>query len=75
MKSIKRRFKKIEKKNPYWSSYECFWNSVRGQGFGKKMISIWFNELVNKDDYAKSEKKQIITQLIECSNEPYEGKK
>jgi hypothetical protein len=75
MKSIERRFKRITKRNPYWSSYVCFWSTVRYQRFTKKTISIWFNKLVDKDDYSKSDKKACISHMMEATNEPYEGKK
>ena len=63
MKSIKRRFNNIEKKNPYWRSYICFAEAMKGQDFSGQTIRRWFNKLVDKNDYAKSDKKAILNHL------------
>ncbi len=68
MKSIQRRFNDITNKNPHWSSYICFAEAIKEQGFGKESISIWFNKLVEKDDYDKKDKKDILTKLYVSSN-------
>ena len=57
MKSIERRFKNIEEKNPFWSSYICFAEAIQGQRFSKQTVHRWFQKLVDKDDYAKKKKK------------------
>ena len=64
MKSIERRFANIQRLNPMWSSYICFAEAIKGQGFGKQAIHRWFPKLVEEDDYAKSEKRQIIKHLL-----------
>lgn len=68
MKSLERRFNNIVKKNPLWSSYICFIEAVRGSGFSKQAVSRWFNKLVSKDDYAKADKRGILTDLVTLSN-------
>lgn len=68
MRSIERRFKNISEKKPFWSSYLCFTEAIKGQKFTKPMISKWFSKLVEKDDYSKSDKKQILRQLEQLSN-------
>jgi hypothetical protein len=40
---------------------------VRGRKFSKKTIIRNFNSLVDKEDYAKNEKKKIIEFLVELS--------
>lgn len=60
MRSIERRFGNIAKKNPIWSSYICFAEAIKGQGFCYTRIKKWFGKLVNKDDYAKNEKGAIL---------------
>jgi hypothetical protein len=67
MKSLKRVFNKIRRENPYWSDYTCFAEAVRGRKFSAKTIIRNFNSLVNKEEYAKSEKKGIIEHLAELS--------
>ena len=68
MKSLERRFNNISTKNPYLSSYLCFVVAVRDQNFSKKIIAFWFNKLVEKDDYSKQDKKELIGQLNLLSN-------
>ncbi|MFA6135757.1 MAG: hypothetical protein WC705_00080 [Candidatus Paceibacterota bacterium] len=73
MKSIQRRFKKILLRNPYWSSYISFCEAIRSQKFSKKTIAIWFNKLVEKDDYDSKERRDILRRLSVLSNLHEEG--
>lgn len=68
MKSLERRFQNITERNPNFSSYFCFTKAVEGQGFNKKTIRRWFQKLVDKDDYAKSEKGVLLRHLDNLSN-------
>ena len=68
MKSIERRFNNITEKKPFWSSYTCFAEAIKGQKFSEQIIHRWFNKLVDKDDYAKSEKKTVLEFLVSLSN-------
>lgn len=68
MKSIQRRFNRIVEKNPNWSSYVCFAETVKGKKFSKDMLHRWFHKLVNKEEYARNEKTGILTQLENLSN-------
>ncbi|HOX10364.1 MAG TPA: hypothetical protein P5323_00175 [Candidatus Moranbacteria bacterium] len=81
MKSLERRFKNITKKKPFWSSYVCFSEAVKGQGFNRQSIHRWFQRLVDKNDYTRKEKRAILAHLenitvplrttgIEGKNEP-----
>jgi len=67
MKSIERKYNKIAEKNPCWSSYVCFAEAIKNRKFGKQTINRWFNKLVEKDDYEKEEKKEILSHLHELS--------
>ena len=69
MRSIERRFEYIQKRNPYWSSFTCFANTIRGQKFSEDRIRRYFNELVDKEDYAKNEKGQILNYLYEITKD------
>ena len=75
MRSIERRFDKLQLKNPYWSSCICFVTAVTGQNFSKQSLHNWFNKLVEKTDYIKSEKKEVIAHLEELNNPSEEHKK
>ncbi len=67
MKSLKRVFEKLKKKNPYWSDYTCFSRAISGKGFSKRTISHHFNKLVDKGDYPGQEKKNILKWLYSLS--------
>lgn len=67
MRSIKRVFENIKRKNPYWSDYICFSQAVSGKCFSKKTISRYFNKLVDNNDYSRREKKAILEWLISIS--------
>ena len=68
MRSIERRFFNIKEKNPQWSSYYCFYEAIKGQNFGRQTIHRWFQKLVDADDYARSEKRDILAHLVGLSN-------
>lgn len=68
MRSIERRYKNIEVKNPLWSSYICFAEAIKNQYFNRQTISRWFSKIVEKDDYARSDKKQLLNHLEDLSN-------
>ena len=68
MKSLERRFNNITEKNPRWSSYICFAEAVKERGFSEQTIHRWFQKLVDKNDYARSEKKEILAHLNSLSN-------
>ena len=68
MKSIERRFNNITEGNPYWSSFTCFAEAIKGQKFSKQTIHRWFPKLVDKNDYARSEKRTILAHLDILSN-------
>jgi hypothetical protein len=73
MRSIQKRFNKIQEKNPYWSSMTCFNEAIREQGYSQKNIYYWFPKLVDKDDYQKSDKKDILCFLLSLSKRAEEG--
>jgi hypothetical protein len=63
MRSIERRFNNLEKRNPKYSSYLCFAETVNGHKFSKQMVHRWFQKLVEKDDYDGKDKKAILRHL------------
>lgn len=73
MRSLERRY--IAKRDKYpepYSSYVCFVRAIRGQNFSYEIISKWFNILIDKDDYARNERKCIVEYLFYLSNMPKE---
>ncbi|MFA6427401.1 MAG: hypothetical protein WCW16_03065 [Candidatus Magasanikbacteria bacterium] len=75
MRSVRHNFEKILKRNPGWSSCIAFANAVDGKRYSRKMISCWFSKLVDKNDYCRSERKQLIEFLYSLSNPLEEGQK
>lgn len=70
MRSIERRFNKFNTKNPGLSSYINFSQAIKGQKFSRDLINRWFNKLVDKDDYDKKDKRELIEYLTNLSNHP-----
>jgi len=60
MRSIERLFNKIQKENPGWGSIVVFNHIVNGKNFSHDRIARWFNILVDKEEYEKSDKKKIL---------------
>jgi hypothetical protein len=60
MRSIERLFKKVAEENPNWGSVIVFNHIVDGKDFSHDRIARWFNILVDKNEYEKSEKKEIL---------------
>ena len=60
MSLLKQRFEEIQKKYPNASSYIHFVKAIKGREYSKRTIQRWFNELVDKDDYAPCEKRDIV---------------
>lgn len=75
MKSIERRYRNVEAKRYYWSSFVCFAEAVKNQHFSKQTISRWFGKLVEKDDFARCDKKKVIKHLEDLSNPTEDNQK
>ena len=45
------------------SSFIAFVRAIKGKGYDKRFIGRWFNTLVEKDDYARSERESLIRWL------------
>lgn len=63
MRSIKRRFEKLEKERPNHSTYINFATAIKEQNFKRSAIRRWFNKLVDKGDYIQPEKRAILKHL------------
>lgn len=50
------------------SSYICFAKAVKGQRFSRPIIAKWFPVLVDRGDYSRNEKKELIDALAELTN-------
>jgi len=63
MRSIERRFANVLADNPGYSTYTAFAEAVRGQQFGVAVLRQWFDKLVDRDDYKRGDKEDIIKHL------------
>lgn len=72
MKSIERLFKNEQERQPFGSTYLNFANAIRGQRISKDRLARYFKKLVDKNDYARSDKGALLGQLFSLSwSEPY----
>ena len=64
-------FQKISQNNPYWSSWICFCEAIEGRkNLSKKTIRKYFKKLVDKDDYSKNEKRELLKYLFTLATSP-----
>ena len=62
---LEQAFYSLQERNPYWSSYICLANAIIGKNHSKSDIGLAFKNLVDKDDYDKSDKERLLKHL--CS--------
>lgn len=63
-KTIRRLFQEYQKRNPGKSSYLCFAEAISGRGFSRQKIRRNFKKLVDGDDYAQNDSKNILDYLF-----------
>lgn len=64
MKNLEARFKRVEERNPYFSSFNCFADATRKQKFSRKIISKNFKKLVDISDYNKIERQKLVEHIF-----------
>jgi predicted transcriptional regulator len=75
MKSIVRRFNKINRNNPGLSTISCFAVAITDQNFSRQTIARGFNKLVDKNDYDKKDKKEIVAFYNRLTKKPEDNQK
>lgn len=61
-------FRETQRLNPRWSSWICFAETIwKRNGLSKRTISKNFDGLVDRDDYARKNRKALLYQLYELS--------
>ena len=50
------------------STYIAFSRAIAGCRYNRTFINRWFNKLVDKEDYNKSELSELLDQLVKVSN-------
>lgn len=68
MRSIKRRYRELQRKNPDLSDYMNLIRAIKNQKFSKDIISRWFNKLINESEYDRKDKRDLIAHLVKLSN-------
>jgi len=67
MKSLKRVFNKIRNENPSGLVIPAFAEALLSRKFSGKLLFATSTPLVDKEEYKKNEKKEIIRFLVELS--------
>jgi monoamine oxidase len=67
MKSITRNFKNIKEKHPEWGSYIVLAETVYGNNFSQDRLARAFKTLIDKGEYLKEEKKELLAYLYELN--------
>ena len=67
MEKLSDLFYSIQQDNPHLSSYGCLLKTIDGRGIGKKMCEFYFDSLVEKGDYSKSDRDALIEDMIRIS--------
>lgn len=58
------KVKEIQRLNPCWSSYVCFCEALSNTtNISVRTLKKYFDLLIDKDDYSKSDKGQIVKYL------------
>jgi hypothetical protein len=66
---MKKEFEIIQDKYPAYSSLICFTKLIRGKKYPWSLVRKWFNKLVDKDDYDKEVKKEVLGYLGRVNQE------
>jgi hypothetical protein len=73
MRSIKANYEKAQARNQNLGVYSCLAQVVRSKKFSRKSLVKAFNELMPKDEYLESEKRELVDYLEEQTNLAEEG--
>ena len=73
MPTIRTEFLKISKREPNLGSYIIFARVIKYRKLARRNIIKWFDRLVDKDDYAQNEKRELIDHLETLTNMPKMG--
>lgn len=68
MRSLERRFNDLEKKRTAISSLLNFAGAITERNFSDGIIRRWFNQLVDREDYDKKDKRIILEFLFLLSS-------
>ena len=77
MKSIERKFAKIQAQYPKSSTLHNFNSTIKGENLSERIILHWFNILVEREDYEylPSLKKELLKYAYELGKTSVDGMK
>jgi len=61
------KFNQLRERCPGWSDYVCFAVAILGENYSEGTINIHFDRLVDKGDYRRAEKVDILNYLVQIS--------
>lgn len=70
MKTLEHHFLKEQARRPNLGDYSCLYYAVKGKHFNEETISRWFTILVNENNYERSDRRELVRQLVGTSNTP-----
>lgn len=70
MKTLQFHFQKEQARHQNLGDYSCLYHAVKNKNFNKETISRWFTLLVNENDYERSDRRELVRQLVESSTTP-----
>lgn len=75
MRSIQRRFAKIQSQDLGLANYTCLMRAVRGQNFKRPALRKAFELLVPKSEFDENERFNLINSLDKLSQTPEDTQK
>ncbi len=69
MKSLQRAFLNHSQQSPNHSSYICFRRAVAGKRLTRRSIGYWFDQLVDREDYARKDRNVLVSDLHSASQQ------
>lgn len=68
MEQLKSHFNRIIRNNPYLSSLVCFNLTMKTRGYTQKVITDGFDKLVEKEDYPRKHREELLLQAIKLND-------
>ena len=72
MEDISLLFYSIQQDNPALGSYACLLRAISGSGHKRTACRFYLDELVDKNDYSKGDKEELVEGLVRASTKQAE---
>ena len=67
MENLKNHFSRIARQNKSLSSLVCFYMTMKTRKYSQKVITDSFDKLVDKGDYQRKHKEELLEQVLELN--------